>query len=809
MSPLSNPNDLQNESSTGAGKTSKTSNKKGTSAQKKNAIVNAIEEQQIDELEATDDWGSAWKECKELGQKWGGRGFGGRATGRTTVQTRDVVVEGCTMAYLGTNLLERTTLRLLHKHRYGLIGRNGVGKSTLMRRIYSGTLPGFPPHLRVAQVMQELPMADPDSDITPVQYCIDNDPQRRAILQKIDEIEGSGMTPVASPATTGNNSSGSASGSGSGLSIEAEAELLQELYDMLEDEGVVTQRAVRVLKELGFTAKRRDTPMHSLSGGWRMRTSIACALTQEPDILLLDEPTNHLDLEGVEWLKTYLLGPMAEDLTILVTSHDKNFLDAICTDIIRFHNQELRYYPGNFTDYELARHDKELNMQRTQEGIDRQRKHMEDTIKKMQIQASKDSSGKGQGQVASRKKKLARHGAEKNANGHRFKAQQDSWKGISSGIRSGSQNEVSLGAKTGMSRSLIEAAEKEWKMVLPDPIPLSSMESCSCLQLRDASIGYPLNKNGGSAADSSSECPVTPQEPTRKGLTTATATATAAVKTVKRASLGTQSALAARNAAAMAAAAADPSLDPANYHTVLEHITLDANQHSKIGIVGKNGCGKSTLMKVIYQQGLDHSATAAAAAAAGGGLVGNTNGENDTDTTTAGFPVLLAGDITKHHALRVAYFQQHQQDCLPYEQSPLEYLTSISPPGMQSEQLIRAHLGSFGLSGPLALQQIGKLSGGQKARVVLAELTAHKPHLLLLDEPSNNLDMDSVRALQEAVKAFNGAVIVASHDMSLVEDICVEVYHMVKGRLSRLDNGVSEYQQYVASTVARQRSSNT
>lgn len=71
---------------------------------------------------------SAWQECKELGLKWGGRGMGGRATGRMTVQTKDVVVEGCTMAYLGTNLLERTTLRLLQGRRYGLIGRNGVGK---------------------------------------------------------------------------------------------------------------------------------------------------------------------------------------------------------------------------------------------------------------------------------------------------------------------------------------------------------------------------------------------------------------------------------------------------------------------------------------------------------------------------------------------------------------------------------------------------------------------------------------------------------------------------------------------------------
>jgi hypothetical protein len=87
-----------------------------------------FEEKRVNELALVDDWGSAWEECKKLGLKWGGRGMGGRATGRCTVQTRDVVVEGCTMAYLGRNLLERTTLRLLQGRRYGLIGKNGVGK---------------------------------------------------------------------------------------------------------------------------------------------------------------------------------------------------------------------------------------------------------------------------------------------------------------------------------------------------------------------------------------------------------------------------------------------------------------------------------------------------------------------------------------------------------------------------------------------------------------------------------------------------------------------------------------------------------
>lgn len=94
---------------------------------------------------------------------------------------------------------------------------------------------------------------------------------------------------------------------------------------------------------------------------------------------------------------------------------------------------------GNYTAYERARSEKETSLARTQEGIDKKRAQLEESIRKMQITASRDASGKSGGQVASRKKKLARHGAEKNAHGHRFRAQQDSYEGMSS-IRAGSMN---------------------------------------------------------------------------------------------------------------------------------------------------------------------------------------------------------------------------------------------------------------------------------------------------------------------------------------------------------------------------------
>jgi ATPase subunit of ABC transporter with duplicated ATPase domains len=210
--------------------------------------------------------------------------------------------------------------------------------STLMRRIATGTLPGFPPHLCVAQVKQELPYLNhPENlEITPVEFCVKFNPIRKMLLSKITEIENGEDEDkeLQDPETLAN--------------------VLCELYGLLEDDNLITGRAVNILKDLGFGEKRRSAPLSKMSGGWKMRASIACALTQEPDILLLDEPTNHLDMEGVEWLVSYLTGPAAQDLTVLVTSHDSHFLDQVCTDIIRFAHRQLTPYVGECLVYVLS-----------------------------------------------------------------------------------------------------------------------------------------------------------------------------------------------------------------------------------------------------------------------------------------------------------------------------------------------------------------------------------------------------------------------------------------------------------------------
>ena len=191
---------------------------------------------------------------------------------------------------------------------------------------------------------------------------------------------------------------------------------------------------------------------------------------------------------------------------------------------------------------------------------------------------------------------------------------------------------------------------------------------------------------------------------------------------------------------------------------VLHGIDLSLESGARYGLLGVNGSGKSTFIK-----------------------------------TLAGELNVLSGRIVRSDKLNIGYFAQHQLDTLRPDQSPLWHIQKLSPD--VREQEIRNFLGSFNFVGDAALQKTEPFSGGEKARLALAMIVWQKPNLLLLDEPTNHLDLDMRHALTLALQSFQGALIVVSHDRSLLE-ATTDSFLIEQGRLKTFDGDLEDYRRY-------------
>ncbi|MFC2534141.1 MAG: ABC-F family ATP-binding cassette domain-containing protein, partial [Neisseria elongata] len=189
---------------------------------------------------------------------------------------------------------------------------------------------------------------------------------------------------------------------------------------------------------------------------------------------------------------------------------------------------------------------------------------------------------------------------------------------------------------------------------------------------------------------------------------------------------------------------------------VLHGIDLSLESGARYGLLGVNGSGKSTFIK-----------------------------------TLAGELNVLSGRIVRSDKLNIGYFAQHQLDTLRPDQSPLWHIQKLSPD--VREQEIRNFLGSFNFVGDAALQKTEPFSGGEKARLALAMIVWQKPNLLLLDEPTNHLDLDIRHALTLALQSFQGALIVVSHDRSLLEATTDSVLLIDQGYLKTFEGDLNDY----------------
>ncbi len=529
-------------------------------------------------------------------------------------------------------LLDRASLTINPGEKVGLVGRNGAGKSSLFR-LLDGELHedkgdfSVPAQWRMAQVAQDMP----ETDQSATRFVIEGDVTLLAAEREVAEAEASD-----------------------------DGERMAHAYMALHDAGAhdATARAQALILGLGFRLDELERPVDSFSGGWRMRLQLARALMCPSELLLLDEPTNHLDLDALVWLEAWLQRYAG---TLLVISHDREFLDAVTDVTVHIEHAQLKRYGGNYSRFEDMRAEQ---MALQQSAFARQQDkiaHLQKFIDRFKAKASKAK------QAQSRVKALER-----------------------------------------MERIAPVLAEADFSFEFSEPANLPN----PMLVLQDVDFGYPGDIG---------------------------APPTTIVRGVNRSVLAGQ----------------------------------------RIGILGANGQGKSTVVKTIAR-------------------------------TLAP----LAGTVTEGKGLSIGYFAQQELDVLSPRDNPLEHMIRLvkdtTAQGRLSgqptrEQDLRSFLGTFNFTGDQVFQAVGSMSGGEKARLVLCMIVWQRPNLLLLDEPTNHLDLATREALSVALNEFEGTVMLVSHDRSLLRAVCDEFWLVSRGGIAPFDGDLDDYQRYLLDVAKQAR----
>ena len=507
-----------------------------------------------------------------------------------------------------TLLFEAVDLKIYPGQKIGITGANGCGKSSLFALLRGELAPdlgdySIPSQWAVASVAQETEL----SDRIAVEYVIDGDTELREVQGRLEAAEKKNDANA----------------------IASCHERLQEI-----DGYQAESRAARLLAGLGFSEADIRQPLRQFSGGWIMRLNLARALMCRSDLLLLDEPTNHLDLDAVIWLEQWLKRYAG---TLLLISHDRDFLDSVVTGVAHIEHQHITLYSGNYSAFERQRAERLAQQQAAYQKQQQSIAHMQRYIDRFRVQANKAR------QAQSRIKALER-------------------------------------------MQLIAPAHVDSPFHFEFRSP-SSMPT-SLLKLDRASTGYGDLR-------------------------------------------------------------------------VLNRVEFSLIPGERIGLLGLNGAGKTTFIRLLA-------------------------GELDA----------FDGQVTRARELQIGYFAQHQVEQLDPEASAMLTLQRIEP--SLSEREVRGYLGGFNFRGDKVLQPIKTFSGGQKARLVLALIIWHRPNLLLLDEPTNHLDLEMRLALNQALQGFEGSVILVSHDRHLLRSVCDDLWLVDRGEVGRFDGDLDDYPAWLA-----------
>ncbi|GFZ42543.1 Probable ATP-binding cassette sub-family F member 3 homolog [Saitozyma sp. JCM 24511] len=301
-------------------------------------------------------------------------------SGAAKGKSKDIHLTNIDVSFASNRILSGATLTMAHGRRYGLIGRNGVGKSTLLRHLALREVP-IPTHISILYVEQEVV-----GDDTPaIDSVLQADVWRHKLVT--DEAELNARLEALETALKADGEGAEEKSAMESERDEISAKLgdVQKMLIEMEAE-TAPARAAALLAGLGFEEEVQKNPTRSFSGGWRMRLALARALFVKPDLLMLDEPSNNLDLNALAWLEDYL---QTWPSTILVVSHDRAFLDAVATDIVHQHSHRLDYYKGNFSQFYATKTDRAINQRKEYEAQQIVIKGLQDFIARWRYNANR------------------------------------------------------------------------------------------------------------------------------------------------------------------------------------------------------------------------------------------------------------------------------------------------------------------------------------------------------------------------------------------------------------------------------------
>ncbi|MES2504537.1 MAG: ABC-F family ATP-binding cassette domain-containing protein [Myxococcota bacterium] len=501
-----------------------------------------------------------------------------------------VSVSNLSKSYGPRVLFDNVSFHLNPGDRVGLVGANGSGKSTLMRVLTgeeeqsSGTI-ALPRNSRVGFLKQD-------------QFLNDNVPIIDCVMM------------------------------GHGALYEA---LKRHDPDLPGEAYSLESKSAAILEGLGIPGAVHDQPLSTLSGGFKLRVLLAQVLASNPETLLLDEPTNHLDILTIRWLEKFLLD---YDGAVLVISHDRRFLDRVCTKVIDIDYGTATIYTGNYTAFEAS---KQLIALQKQSEIT-----------------------KIQGEIA-----------HKQAFVDRFKA---------------------TASKARQAQSRMKQIEK---IEIPDWVE-SSREAPKFQFLQKRPSGREVLKMEG---------------------------------------LG----------------------KAFGEKKVLHNVTADFRRSDRIGIIGPNGVGKSTLLKILMS-------------------------ELQPDT----------GFFTWGHEVQVGYFAQDHDSALKKSNETAEsWLWQFCP--SQPLGFVKSYLGRVLFSGDDAKKPLKSLSGGELARLDLAKHMIQQPNVLILDEPTNHLDIETIEGLVAALKQYEGTLLFVSHDRWFVSELATRIFEITPKGVQNFLGTFEEY----------------